>query len=244
MKAIILAAGRGSRMGEGTANLPKCMMKLWGKTLLEHCLDSLIKAGFLPDGIGIVTGFKNEMIQIKNVKYFHNEDWEKTNMFISLTKAANWLRSEPCIISYSDIVFSPKAIEKLKESTGEISITYYTEYWQLWSKRFDDPLNDLETFKLQNRKLLEIGKKPNSREEIQGQYMGLLKFTPSGWKKIEQAITLPMPKPVEKLDMTTLLMHLITLNHEVEAIETSEQWFECDNQNDIDVYEKYFSKDF
>jgi NDP-sugar pyrophosphorylase family protein len=65
MKAIILAAGRGSRMGDGTANLPKCMMKLWGKTLLEHCLDSLQKAGFLLNDIGIVTGYKSEIIQIK-----------------------------------------------------------------------------------------------------------------------------------------------------------------------------------
>ena len=242
MKAIILAAGRGSRMGEGTANLPKCMMKLWGKTLLEHCLDSLQKAGFVPNDIGIITGYKSEMIQIKDVYYFHNADWEKTNMFISLKKAAEWLRSEPCIVSYSDIVFSPEAVKKLRNSSKEFSITYYTGFWELWANRFSYPLDDLETFKQEGGKLLEIGKKPSSKEEIQGQYMGLLKFEPSGWKKIEEAITLPMQKPVEKLDMTTLLQHLISLNHTVEVIETSELWLECDNQNDIEIYEKLYSR--
>jgi choline kinase len=244
MKAIILAAGRGSRMEEGTANLPKCMMKLWGKTLLEHCLDSLQKAGFAPNGIAIVTGYKSEMINIKDVHYFHNTDWEKTNMFISLTKAAEWLRSEPCVVSYSDIIFSPEAAKKLMKSNQEFSITYYTEFWELWSKRFEDPLNDLETFKLNEGRLFEIGNKPSSIEEIQGQYMGLLKFEPSGWEKIEQAVTLPMPKPVEKLDMTTLLQHLITLNHYIEVIETSELWLECDNRNDIEIYEKLYSRSF
>jgi len=243
MKAIILAAGRGSRMLEGTSTHPKCMMKLWGKTLLEYCLDSLQKAGFALDDIGIVTGYKSETIQVNGVNYFHNAEWEKTNMFFSLTKVEEWLRSEACIVSYSDIVYSPEAVKKLIASSHEFAITYYTEFWELWSKRFDNPLDDIETFRLHEGKLLEIGKKPSSRNEIQGQYMGLLKFEPSGWEKIKDAITLPMPKSVEKLDMTTLLQHLITMGHSIEAIETSEPWLECDNQNDIEIYEKFFSKD-
>ena len=67
--------------------------------------------------------------------------------------------------------------------------------------------------------------------------MGLLKFEPSGWGKIEEAVKLPMPKPVERLDMTTLLQHLIDLGHNVEAIETSDLWLECDNEHDVALYE-------
>jgi choline kinase len=242
MKAIILAAGRGSRMGEGTANLPKCMMKLWGKTLLDHCIGSIQKAGITLDNIGIVTGYKNELIHVQGVHYFHNPDWEETNMFVSLTKASEWLRTEPCIISYADIVFSENAITKLMNASGEFAITYYTEFWELWSKRFDNPLNDLETFKLHNGKLIEIGKKPETRAEVQGQYMGLLKFEKSGWEKIEHAVTLPMPKPIEKLDMTTLLQHLIELGYDIETHKTSDLWLECDNEHDIDVYENIYKQ--
>jgi len=240
MKAIILAAGRGSRMLEGTANLPKCMMKLWGRPLLEYCLESLQNAGFKPSDIGIVTGYKCEVIDYKGYNYFHNAQWETTNMFVSLTKASDWLNNEPCVISYADILFSPKAIKKLMTSNSEFSITYYNGFWDLWSKRFDNPLSDLETFKIQNGKLIEIGKKPVSKDEVQGQYMGLLKFSPAGWKKIEEAIKLPMPKTIDKLDMTTLLQHLITLGNNIEVLETSELWLECDNQNDINVYESLY----
>jgi len=237
MKAIILAAGRGSRMKEGTTSIPKCLMMLGGITLLERCIESLKKAGFKLSDIGIVTGYKCEKIKVKDVYYFHNANWQTTNMFVSLTMAEKWLLQEPCIVCYSDIVFSPNAVKKLMESKSEFAITYYTEFWDLWQKRFENPFNDLESFKLHEGKLLEIGKKATSRDSIHGQYMGLLRFEPSGWRKVKQAIKLPIQKSISKLDMTTLLQHLITIGHDVEAIEEEELWLECDNLDDIRLYE-------
>jgi L-glutamine-phosphate cytidylyltransferase len=242
MKVIILAAGRGSRMGEKTSNLPKCMMTLGGKTLIDRCVETLIKSNFELKDIGIVTGYQKDKIQIEGVHYFFNANWDKTNMFISLTMAEEWLRSEACIICYSDIVFSENAIKKLIESKKELVITYYTDFWELWKKRFNNPLDDLETFKLEDNRVIEIGNIPTNETEIQGQYMGLLKFEPSGWLKIEEAVKLSMPKTVEKLDMTTLLQHLINLKYEVNAIRTDELWMECDNENDIELYEEIYKE--
>jgi choline kinase len=238
MKAIILAAGRGSRMGEKTAELPKCMMTLFGKTLIERCIENLEKAGFEREDISIVTGYKKEKITIHGTKYFHNENWENTNMFMSLMEAEEWLERDTCIVCYSDIVFHPNAVKTLMESTCKFAVTYYTGFWELWEKRFENPLEDLETFKLEGDKLTEIGKKPQKKEEIMGQYMGLIRIMPQGWKDIQEAIKLPMPKTVQKVDMTTLLQHLLSLGHEIDAIETNELWLECDNQNDVAVYEQ------
>ncbi|OOB79001.1 MAG: sugar nucleotidyltransferase [Epulopiscium sp. Nuni2H_MBin003] len=237
MKIIILAAGRGSRMGIETANKPKCMTVLFGKPLIEHIVKTFIEAGFKSTDIGIVTGYKKELIQIPNVKYFHNAQWESTNMFVSLTKASEWLENEPCIMSYSDILFKPSVITKLKNSSGDISITYYTKFWELWSMRFNNPLEDLETFKLRGHRLIEIGKQPLCKDDVAGQYMGLIKFTPTGWNMVQDAIKLPMEKTLYKLDMTTLLQHLIQQGHIIEAIPTDELWLECDNMNDVQTYE-------
>jgi choline kinase len=242
MKAIILAAGRGSRMGSGTANIPKCMMKLHDRTLLDYCLDSLQKAGFALSDIGIVTGYKKEEIYIDGPRYFHNQNWENTNMFVSLTMADEWLKTESCIVAYSDIIFSPNAVKLLAECTCDIAITYYTGFWELWEKRFANPFDDLETFKQQDGKLVEIGKKPKSRDEVEGQYMGLLRFTPNGWKKTIDS--LPAPKPTEKLDMTTLLQHMISLGHNINTIKTNDLWLECDNLKDIEVYEREYTSSF
>jgi len=240
MKAIILAAGRGSRMGENTADVPKCMMTLYGQSLLDRCIESLRVASFDYKNIGIVSGYRHEILQEKiqalGLKHFHNSNWETTNMVSSLLTADEWLRRESCIVCYSDIIFHPSAVKVLMGSDNEIAITSYTGFWELWQKRFSDPLEDLETFKSNNGWLVEIGKKPKCKDDIQGQYMGLLFFKPSGWKKVMQTIKLPLTKPLEKLDMTTLLHHLIEQGNGIKTFECCEPWFEFDSINDVKMY--------
>lgn len=242
MKSIILAAGRGSRLGERTKDRPKCMCALLGRTLLDRCLSSLAGAGISLADIGIVTGYRSEMFTVPNVTYFHSPDWEKTNMFWSLTMAREWLETGPCVVCYSDVVFSSNAVRKLAESAAPLAITYYTGYWDLWSRRMEDPLSDLETFKLSPEgRLLEIGKRAQDRAEIQGQFMGLLRFTPESWAWVEETIRQPMAKTVEKLDMTTLLQELLQRGHPIRALPTSDLWLECDSGQDIEVYERDFA---
>lgn len=241
MKIIILAAGRGSRLGERTKDRPKCMCLLQGRTLLDRCLETLERAGIARSQIGIVTGYKSEMFTVPDVTYFHNEIWEQTNMFYSLTMAEEWLKREACIVCYSDIVFSPNAIQALASDTAPLSITSYTGYWDLWEKRMENPLEDLETFQTDSSgRLLEIGKKPGKPGDIQGQFMGLLRFTPESWSWVEQTVKQTLAKPLNKLDMTTLLQELIQREYPIQTISTSELWLECDSEHDIDVYESCF----
>ncbi|NBK78426.1 phosphocholine cytidylyltransferase family protein [bacterium D16-76] len=239
MKVIILAAGRGSRLGERTKDRPKCMCMLKGRTLLDRCLEALGQAGIAKKEVGIVTGYKNGMFTVPEVAYFHNEVWEQTNMFYSLTMAKEWLKQEPCIVCYSDIVFSPLAIRALADCDAPLAITSYTGFWELWETRMENPLEDLETFRTDSGgRLVEIGKKPSTREDIQGQFMGLLRFTPESWGWVEKTVQEPLAKPVGKLDMTTLLQELVGRGYPVQAIPTSWLWLECDSENDIDVYEQ------
>lgn len=242
MKAIILAAGRGSRLGELTREKPKCMCMLQGRTLLDRCLESLEQAGFARADIGIVTGYRRELFQAHGVTYFNNPDWEKTNMFWSLTMARAWLEQSPCLVCYSDIVFAPGAAKALAQCDAPAALTYYTEFWPLWEKRMQNPLEDLETFRVgTDGRLTEIGRRPQSRQEVQGQYMGLIRFTPKSWQWAMQTIRQPLPKTVEKLDMTTLLQGMLEQGREIQAIPTSELWLECDTEQDIRVYEKEFA---
>ena len=243
MKIIILAAGRGSRMQHRTDNIPKCMCKVAGKTILERCLDTLDRCNINRWDIGIVTGYRNDLFKEPSVRYFHNSEWENTNMFVSLTKAEEWLENEPCIVCYSDIIFSENAILDLINNDSAIALTYYTEFLDLWSERMENPLDDLETFVLSEDKshLIQIGKKPSNLSEIDGQYMGLIRFTPESWGWVKKVIINPLPKPIEKLDMTTLLNALIEDGKIISAIPNSELWRECDTEKDIEVYENIYS---
>ena len=239
MKAIILAAGRGSRMKEKTEALPKCLVELWGKTLLDWQIKALREAGI--EDIAIITGYRAEEIERRQPKvtYFHNADWEQTNMVSTLLKADAWLKEDDCIISYADIVYTSKAVKLLKDSHADLALTYYTEFLQLWKQRFANPLEDIETFRLNGTKLKEIGQKAQSLDEIEGQYMGLLKFTPQGYAKILKQMDAGLPKPLAKMDMTGLLSHLLANGMEIEALPYDELWLEVDNQHDLELYETW-----
>lgn len=238
MKAIILAAGRGSRMKEKTEILPKCLTELWGKSLLEWQIMALKTAGI--NEIGIVTGYHSDEIRKKepDLQYFHNEAWSKTNMVATLMKAEKWLKQDTCIVSYSDIVYGPCAISALMGTTEDISVIYYTEFLDLWKARFENPLEDIETFRLNGKWLAEIGQKAESLEEIEGQYMGLLKFTSAGWKTVKGKICQGTPKSVEKIDMTGLLSHLLSQGMKIETVSYDGVWLEVDSVEDLELYQK------
>lgn len=238
MKVIILAAGRGSRLGERTKDRPKCMVEVCGKTILSRCIETLEQAGIKREQIGIITGYKSELIDVSGITYFHNAQWETTNMFYSLLEAKEWLQNDTCLMCYSDIIFSSNAIYALCHTQAPLAITYDKNFWELWSNRMEDPLSDLETFRINtDGTLIEIGKKPKNKEDIMGQYMGLIRFTPQSWQWVLDTIQKPLPKSIEKLDMTTLLQALLEQGYPIQAIETQDLWLECDTQQDIEQYE-------
>lgn len=241
MKALILAAGRGSRMENMTDDNLKCLTRLRGKPLLEWQLSALKKAGI--EDIGIVTGYRQDLLDDYDFTKFHNERWASTNMVSSLECAAEWLACENCIVSYSDIFYESSAIELLLNSPAQIAITYDPHWLSLWGKRFDDPLIDAESFRIdQNDVLLEIGNKPRSIEEVQGQYMGLLKFTPKAWTIIEDLRRGMAPEERDKMHCTGTLQAIISgQNMPITTIKYTGKWGEIDTVDDLKLYEENHS---
>src|SRR5580698_2033629 len=208
MRALILAAGRGSRMGPLGDVRPKCLVELDGRPLLDRQLAAL-RAGGARD-IGIVRGYRKEMLADPALSYFDNDRWSETNMVMSLACAAEWLRSGPVIVSYADIFYRGDLIRGLAGAPGSLVITYDRRWRELWTRRFADPLSDAETFRLDGTgKLLEIGGKTANIDDIQGQYMGLLKFTPPAWSAVEQLLSSLEPAIRDRLDMTGMIRRLL-----------------------------------
>ena len=234
MKAIILAAGRGSRLGKITKHKPKGMVLLNGRKLIDYQIQALNGAGIRD--VAVVTGYLKNMISHPCItKYFENKIWFKTNMVFSMFEASEWLENFSCIISYSDIFYTDDAVQKLIDSTDDISITYDKNFAQLWQKRFENPLNDLESFKIDmNHYLIEIGQKVSDIEQIEGQYMGLTKITPSGWNAIKKIM---QNQQTENIDMTTMFNLIIQQGIKIRAIPISDNWGEIDNASDLELYE-------
>jgi choline kinase len=237
MRAVILAAGRGSRMGHLGGDRPKCLVELEGKPLIERQIAALRRGGV--DEVGVVRGYRAEMIDFPSLSYFANERWAETNMVMSLAAASSWLRSGPVIVSYGDIFYRSELVRGLADAPGQLVISYDRAWRRLWTRRFADPLADAETFRINTAgQLLEIGGKTTQIEDIEGQYMGLLKFTPPAWSAVEALLrTLDTPTR-DRLDVTGLLRRLLGGKElAIDTFASEGQWGEIDNPEDVALYQ-------
>jgi choline kinase len=237
MRAIILAAGRGSRMGALSEDRPKCLVELANKPLVKRQIAALRRGGV--STIGIVRGYLGNMINIEDVTYFENPRWAETNMVMSLVTAATWLRSDSVVISYADIFYGHDVIRDLAASSGDLVVACDRSWRNLWSRRFADPLSDAETFRTDDRgNLIDIGRRTTQIDDIQGQYMGLLRFNPAAWRAVEGLLAGVDAKTRDAMDMTTLLRALLGSGLAIRTVDTAGQWGEIDSSGDLELYEK------
>ncbi len=232
-RAIILAAGRGSRMKEHTKEKPKCLNILANDTLLNWQLKSLSNGGV--NNIIVVNGYKAHLIK-GDFETVINERWYETNMVTSLF----CVPPEKCdsVISYSDIVYKSEHIEALKKAEGDIVITADLKWRELWELRFENPLDDAETFKSNDNLLKHIGGKTDDISEIEAQYMGLLKLTEKGWSQMFQVYQSFPKENQDRLDMTKMINELLKRKIIVNIAFVNGGWCESDSYSDILVYEK------
>ncbi|MBK3732703.1 choline kinase [Azospirillum brasilense] len=243
MKAILLAAGRGSRLGTATDTHPKCYVSLHGRPLVRWQIEALTAAGI--GEIAVVRGYLADFWDRQELpvsRFFTNDRWQQTNMVASLACADDWLAAAPCVVSYTDIVYSPGSVRRLMAAPGDIAITYDPNWLSLWSRRFADPLDDAETFRVDARgRLVEIGARPKSLAEVEGQYMGLLRLTPAGWRTVTDYLGGLPAAEADRLDMTGLLSRLLSRGVEIQAVPIADPWCEVDQPSDLTVAERIFS---
>lgn len=218
-----------------TDERPKAILPVRGKPLLTWALETLKAAGV--EETAIVVGYRAETLNRPELRRrYVNPDWETTNMIYSLFQADPYLSESPTLICYSDILFTAATIQKLQSIDGDIAITNNLNWLEVWAKRFADPLVDAETFKRDQRgRLVEIGQKPKSMDEIQGQYMGLLKVTPRGWEKFKQLRAQIGEERFRKIDMTTSLNLLLQSGVEIATADVHEDWYEFDSEEDLGI---------
>lgn len=123
MYGIILAAGRGSRLGEKTEEKPKCLLELAGKSLLHRQLEAMRGAGI--DKIIVVRDYLGYMIK-GDFTAVDNPSWHNTNMVASLMCVKDWFKNESAVVSYADVIYDKQAVKKLKETKETIAMLYDT----------------------------------------------------------------------------------------------------------------------
>lgn len=232
MKAFILAAGEGTRLRPLTNHQPKCLVSLKGKPLLVYQIDALRAAGV--NDITIIGGYKSQALEIFGLPVITNPDFAITNMVYSLSQARNETGDDALLV-YGDTAYEPRIISTILDAPGT-ALTIDTRWRDLWQGRMPDPLSDAETLRVDaNGNLIEIGNRPTSFSQIQGQYMGLVKIAGGDWAKFWAHFDAHPGK--SRVSMTAFLQSLIDEGWKIRAIPVEHGWLEVDSIADLEFYE-------
>jgi choline kinase len=217
-------------MADFTDDRPKCLIELDGRTLLDRQVAALRSGGV--EEIGVVTGWHADAFANVGLPMFTNPAWATTTMAESLAAADEWLRAGPVIAAYGDIVYTGDTVRALVDCHSDLAIAYDPNWFDLWRKRFTDPLDDAETFaRTESGELRDIGGRPAKVADVHGQYIGLLRFTPRSWRTIVAARQDP---EIRGLDMTGLLARLVRTIR-IATVPVRGPWCEFDHPTDLAV---------
>ena len=246
MQAIMLAAGKGSRLGKYTKNNTKCMLEVYGKTLLERAIDALLLAG-IKDFI-IVLGYKGENVKkyIRekeldkkiNIIYVDNDVYDTTNNIYSLYLAKDYLIKDDTILLESDLIYDVSIVKKLVDSKYD-SAAVIAKYEE-WMDGTVVTLND-EGFinSFIERKNFEYKNANNYYKTV-----NIYKFS----KEFSERFYLPFLESYIKAygnnDYYELVLKVISGLKEVKLHGfklTGEDWYEIDDAQDYDIVNAIFA---
>ena len=251
-KALIIAAGLGSRLKKHTENLPKCMLDFGGKTLLQRQLDSYKKCGI--KDISLIKGYKKEKINYKGIKYFENTDYKNNNILNSIFYAEKVINGN-IIISYSDILFDPSVVQRALDSVHDISVVVDIDWRGYYVGRKDHPISEAENVIFNsNNEVEKIGKINTGKEEVHGEFIGMIRLSNRGTeifkehfhrlKKIYWNKPFQRAKIFQKAYLTDFIQELVDIGIKVHCVIIESGWKEIDTVEDYKKAIAGFNKKF
>jgi len=244
MIGLLIAAGRGSRMGSFTTNNPKCLLPVAGRPLLDWTLDHFKR--WECDPIVAVVGHRGEAIQRPGLTKVYNENFQTNNVLHSMMCAADLLRG-PAIVSYSDIWVEPVVYDSLMSTTGDIVLAVDLDWREYYDGRTEHPPGEAEKAYVDDFGVVKnIGKHLSDDPPAGlrcGEFLGLWRSSGHGSKQwlecfnqLDQKLTAtsPFQNALEwrQAYATDLLQELIDQGIVVHSAAISRGWAELDTHED------------
>ena len=239
-----------SRLRTLTNDKPKCMLKLFNETLIERQIKIFNNCNI--NDITIVTGYISEMIDIPDVNYVKNKNYETTNINESLFCALE-PSSSPILVTYIDIVFEQKIIQQMLEFTGGIGLAVNLNWKKCYQNRNMHPLSEAENVLVENGKILQIRKNiPKSSQNQQiGEFLGIALLSSDQIKillerysdlKKNHVGTFHDSPSLSNAYVTDMLQEIINYGININPVFTQGRWCEIDTPEDLKNAEKLINK--
>ncbi len=250
MKVIFLAAGNGKRLGNLTETIPKCLLKVNGKSILERDMDSFLK-NKINDFI-VITGPNHEKFNFQNIHYIQDLNYEEHDVLGTLMKARHFLNND-VIISYTDIIYDESIIKSLVNFSGDVGLAVDMNWKDAYVGRTDHPEDEAANILLKNNSILNIGhdtkKFGKYTDDMIGEFLGIMKLSKNGvklllerYEKLENSSTPQFheSRSFENGYIVDLIQDMINHGIKISPVKISGNWCEIDTLQDLENAKKKF----
>jgi len=225
-----------------TADVPKCFAEVGGRRILDWTVEALTNAGV--ESIGFIGGYRIEAVQAiyPQFDFRHNVDWPNNNILASLFYAED-LMDESFVCCYSDCLFTPRVVNGVIESTGEIALSVDVGWRERYADRTEHPTDDAEKITSRDGLVTRI-EREIPEDEAYGEFTGVARFSQAGAailrREFHRCRESFSGKPFraarlfEKAYFIHLLQELVESGVEMHHADTAGEYIEIDTQQDFE----------
>lgn len=232
MKALILAAGVGSRMRPLTDKCPKCLLDVAGKTFIDRQIDVFKNCGL--NDISVVVGYKFEMIKehLKNtVNYIFNPFYETTNSIASLWLATLNIDDDILIVN-SDVIFDEDLINKMIDCKNDINIAVSLK----WSEERGYKAEIVDNHVINMSMDIPLDK-------VGGEYAGLIYVKRDVLKNLKTQSEKLLSQKQFNVWFEDMVVEMIKSGNVADVVAVNpEKWYEIDNPKELEDARNRFGK--
>jgi len=250
LKAILLAAGSGMRLGDLTREIPKALIDINGKTLLERQINALQKNGI--NDIVVVTGPNNNKFNIKNITYIQDSNYLEHDVLGTMMSVSECMNSD-VIISYTDIVFDEKIIHSIKNTNNDINIGVEMDWRKTYVDRTEHPMEQAANVLLEDGLVKKIGHQTKRfgffKKDSLGEFLGIMKLSQKGVDIFKSEYMKLIKKhegefheaiSIQQGYITDMIQELLDKNYKIYPVVVTGNWCEIDTLQDLEVARKKF----
>jgi choline kinase len=183
-RAILIAAGRGKRLGPHTEEVPKCMVQVGDRPILGWVWKALSSVGV--EELVVIRGYRGDTLEsfvrslVPKAIFVDNPEWQTNNVLLSMMHARAYF-DQPTYVTYSDIIYTPAVARAAAESTAEIGLVIDRGFRSIYEGRTEHPLEEGEVSDLApDGRVARVGKKALPPADAIGEYIGLCRLGERG----------------------------------------------------------------
>jgi phosphoenolpyruvate phosphomutase len=237
-RVIVLAASRGSALGELTESRPKAMVEIQGQPLLGHIVSAYNAVGLKQ--ITVVRGYRGDAIDLPGLSYVDNPEYADTGELVSLARAleADTGDSQDLFTSFGDVIFKRYMLELLIEQDDDFVIAVDTDWEDSANRgraadyvRCSEP-NSRNGF--YSRIILEQSAEDIPEKKIHGEWMGLLLVRAGALSRFREAVEKMAAAPeYRRAKLHHLLNELVQQGEQIRVVYTTGHWLDVDSLEDV-----------